>query len=537
MIFNNMKQFKINILLLYCSAGISIQILFILQGVLATNLTLKEILSYHFPAQFALIVLATIINLYYTKRKLYHAVETINSLDFVPDRSRNEIYYAIIEFPQKFFWMSFISYPGIIAFKYVYEFVFITDFSMSNVYLALFKFISSCSLLFLYSQTIMIFLRRFLRPLLLNFNKKELEYPSNLTFNKTISMFGIFFFICFVNIYISEHYSSEYYGNTNTFWGNLVFLTIITFSIVVLFLRMLVKEHVSNLKIISAELINIQRHDRRELHKLIPITSTDEIGVLTSSYNMVQTKIGNIYKDIDDDLSFARKVHDQLIPDIDYEDRFVQIKSLSRPAKEIGGDFYDFFRISDKKYVVIIGDVLGNGLSASLIMSMIIGHFRATASTTTSAKELLEDINRTLYPISRDGLFVTCGIGILDIEQGIFSYVSAGHLPPLINESFGSSYLESSSFPLGVSSDIRIKLIEIPIKNIEKIVLYTDGAIEQKNNNGEQFGFNRFQSLISQSSCTPENLLLQIHEFASQADIQDDISIFVITFCKRYIGV
>src|SRR5690606_37594710 len=135
------------------------------------------------------------------------------------------------------------------------------------------------------------------------------------------------------------------------------------------------------------ELLNIQDYDRRELHNHIPITSLDEIGVLTSSYNKIQNKIEKIYKDIDEDLDFAKKVHNHLIPELNYKDDSLAIQAISKPVRDIGGDFYDFVQVEQNKYIVLIGDVLGKGLPASLLMSMIIGHFRASAKVDSTATE------------------------------------------------------------------------------------------------------------------------------------------------------
>src|SRR5690606_18632564 len=280
--YQDLSRLKRKIVSLYIIAGIVILTFYMLQTVFVTNRGWMEVLSQHVPAQFLLIALATLINYIYTKKKLYGSLKAIESPEFEKAKLEEKVYRDIIEFPQKLFWMSFILYPMIISIKYVYEIIFVLQFSWSNLLFVALKYVSSSSLIYLYSQTLTIYLRRFLKPLLLSFNKKTLDSPATLTFKKSISMSGIFLFlIYFINIFVFEYFG----GQATNVLGNLLLLTVITFAVFVAFLRNLIYEHVNNLSLVSKELLNIQDYDRRELHNHIPITSLDEIGVLTSSYN------------------------------------------------------------------------------------------------------------------------------------------------------------------------------------------------------------------------------------------------------------
>ncbi|WP_166240395.1 PP2C family protein-serine/threonine phosphatase [Paenibacillus turpanensis] len=527
MIQHKIKQLSKKTIRLYFGAGTAILIFHMLQTIAVTSITIKEALQFHFPAQLLLITIESGALYLFTKLTLFKSLSELK-IDPVTGNISSDtnpnLYHVIIHFPERLLRMSFAICAFLILGKYLYEIVLILSFNLKSIVFVLLKFISSCSIVYMYSLTISVLMRKLLRPCLHAFNNKLLTKPSNLTFKKTVSLSGILLFL----IYLINNIVFEFYGN-KTGSGNFLLMTSIPFLFFIAFLRNLISDHIENVTHVSNQMALIEQQDRNEVHKPIPVTTLDEVGMLTSSYNLVQQKIKKIYKEIDDDLDFAKNLHSQLIPPLLFQNQRITCWGLSKPVRQIGGDFYDIISINENKVVVFIGDVLGKGLPASLLMSTFIGHFRAKGSQITSPKHFIEDLNRTMYPLTKDGFFVTCGVALLDFEANRFTYVSAGHLPPAIVREDGASYLESSSFPIGVNEQIKLIQLEIPLEDIKQIVIYTDGIIEQENNQGECFGYAQLRELLHSGKQTPESILGEVTRFAGEAPLHDDMSVVAIS--------
>ena len=210
-----------------------------------------------------------------------------------------------------------------------------------------------------------------------------------------------------------------------------------------------------------------------------------------------------------------------------------QIKPYYRPAREVGGDFYDFHLLSDGRLAVVVGDATGKGVPAALVMSTTCGMLRLAAQSYSSAGEMLERVNEALHPNIPPNMFVTCFYAILDLKSGTLSYANAGHDLPYVQRGGGEAEeLRARGMPLGLMSGVSYEEKEIVLEEGEAALFYTDGLVEAHNPQGEMFGFPRLRALISEhdEERRLEGFLMEeLYSFVGEGwEQEDDITLLTL---------
>jgi serine phosphatase RsbU (regulator of sigma subunit) len=205
-------------------------------------------------------------------------------------------------------------------------------------------------------------------------------------------------------------------------------------------------------------------------------------------------------KELDVARDIQRKILPQTVPGTDQ----LEISALFIPAFEVGGDYYDFFKLDNNRLAFVIADVSGKGISAAFIMSEVKGIFESLSKIISAPKDLLVKVNEILKESLDKKSFVTVVYGVIDKDKGILNFARAGH-PWAIHCSEGTiSRLQPPGMGLGLdfSSNFTnsIKEMEIKLKNNDIIVCYSDGIPEAKNAAQEDFGYERLESLILNNS-------------------------------------
>ena len=269
-----------------------------------------------------------------------------------------------------------------------------------------------------------------------------------------------------------------------------------------------------------------------------------EMKTLYKSFSFLQNSLQNYIDElqlatvnkerIESELRIARDIQMGMVPKIfppfpEREDIDLYAKLI--PAKEVGGDLYDFF-IENNKLHFIIGDVSGKGVPASLVMSVTCRLFRTVASSVHEPSGIIKSLNDALSESNDSNMFCTAFVGIMDFDSGILKYCNAGHNPPVIIDADGNaSFLPViSNLALGVWKDFNFEDQEIKIEKGSNIFLYTDGVNEAENTNKELFGEERMlECLAKYHSKSPriivEEILNEIKAHASGAEQNDDITI------------
>ncbi len=241
------------------------------------------------------------------------------------------------------------------------------------------------------------------------------------------------------------------------------------------------------------------------------------------------------------ELEIAHQVQTRLLPHKDPTIENYAIKGLCVSAREVGGDYYDYFDLGDNKLGLVIGDVSGKGLPAAFYMTLTKGIFHSQAGTSLSPCEVLKKVNKILIHTLEKGSFVTMFYGILDYAENTFMYARAGHEPGIYYNSInnkieilrppgiGLGLKEGSIFEKNIC-DRRLRL-----SSGDMILLYTDGFNDARNKNNEDFGRERILKFIEKSKDIAGNDLIkalsdEISVFSDNSPQFDDLTVISIKY-------
>ncbi len=209
----------------------------------------------------------------------------------------------------------------------------------------------------------------------------------------------------------------------------------------------------------------------------------------------------------------------------------IDIFATMQPAKEVGGDFYDFFSIDNDHLAVVIADVSGKGVPAALFMVVAKTLIKNHTQAGLTPVEVFTLVNTQLCENNDVGMFVTAWMGVLEISTRNFICVNAGHNPPLLKKAAGCfEYLKlASGFVLGGMEDIKYQQVEMQLTNGDELYLYTDGVTEATNTNNGLYGEERLLSVLNSNTKLNPNELLStikkdIDSFVNGAPQFDDIT-------------
>ena len=282
--------------------------------------------------------------------------------------------------------------------------------------------------------------------------------------------------------------------------------------------------------------------------ELPTIKTKDEMLRLHNSFQSMQksliqqieeTKSANEEKGrIESELNIARGIQMSMLPKIfpPFPDRNdIEIFGQQHPAKEVGGDLYDFY-IRDEKLFFCIGDVSGKGVPASLVMAVIRTLFRTISFREAQPDRIMFGINNAIADNNDSNMFVTMYLGVLDLPTGRLRYSNAGHNAPLlIGQTIGLLPC-AANVPLGVMPDWKFNQQETTIDIGTCIFLYTDGLTEAENMVHEQFMEERMIEVAKASSHQPqqltEEMISAVRQFVGNAEQSDDLTMLAIQYTK-----
>lgn len=235
----------------------------------------------------------------------------------------------------------------------------------------------------------------------------------------------------------------------------------------------------------------------------------------------------------------AARIQAELLPNINgfcenYKE--VEIGSFIKPAKFIGGDFYNVIPIDDKHIGFVIADVSGKGIIAASFMLLSSTAISIYGQNEFNPDAVLQRVNNYMSKDNAEAMFTTVFYGILNIETGKFSYSNAGHNPPMLLRDDKIEVLESTSNPaIGVMERINYNSKELQLKPNDLIIMFTDGVSEAQNTENEEYGEERIKEVIlKNSNNTPEELnnaiFNSLEDFRGNAEQFDDITIYSFRF-------
>jgi serine phosphatase RsbU (regulator of sigma subunit) len=281
----------------------------------------------------------------------------------------------------------------------------------------------------------------------------------------------------------------------------------------------------------------------------IEVTSRDQLGELAESFNQMTGSIEGLLhtaaekKRLDEELRIARQIQMSLLPRGPLDVPGLTITALCVPAREVGGDYYDFFHLPNDRLGVLIADVSGKGTSAALYMAELKGLVLALSQTHQSPRELLIEVNRIISENLDSRSFITMTYGVIDPRAGVLTYCRAGHTPLIYRPAdpeAEAQVLTPSGLVVGLQipgafekfSDLLVEqCIDLSVGDV--ITLYTDGITEAMNSAGDLFGDGRLSRIIHEHghlSCGElrERILREIEAFVGGADQHDDMTMILV---------
>ena len=206
------------------------------------------------------------------------------------------------------------------------------------------------------------------------------------------------------------------------------------------------------------------------------------------------------------------------------------------PAEEVGGDFYNYYHLDDRKLCIAIGDVSGKGISAAMIMAITSGMIDSEAKRSISASSLIDSVNRLLIPRAKPSRMNSALLyAILDIDEKRLRVTNAGMISPLVCRGDGSEcdYMDVKGFPLGITTIYDYEERDVELQTNDIVVLLSDGIVEAMNDDGEDFGLDKLQHVVYQNRelsahNLTEKILGEVRKFVGSEEQQDDITIVIL---------
>ncbi len=310
---------------------------------------------------------------------------------------------------------------------------------------------------------------------------------------------------------------------------------ILLFTVIYVLIAYLVNQIVvNNIRLINDSLGKITKGN---LNEVVDVRSSSEFASLSDDINQtvvaLKGYIAAAEKRIEQELSLAKSIQESALPkNFDFPDRdeFKLFASM-KTAKEVGGDFYDFFFVDRDKMALVMADVSGKGIPAALFMMRSKTALRSFAEAGGSPKEIMEKANETLCEGNDAEMFVTAWIGIIDLRTGLMKCANAGHEYPAIKKKNGVYELlkDAHSLPLAAMEGVKAKEYEIQLQPGDRIYLYTDGVTEAMDLEGVQFGTdNMVDALNKMEEPTVEETLYgmarELESHKGDAEQSDDIT-------------
>ena len=278
----------------------------------------------------------------------------------------------------------------------------------------------------------------------------------------------------------------------------------------------------------------------------------DEIEILANTFGKLSEQMEEYLRNIltmtaekervGTELALATRIQADMLPNKFPpfpERKEFSIYASMNPAKEVGGDFYDFFFVDENRLALVIADVSGKGIPAAMFMMMAKNMLQTQAAAGRSPQEVLETVNRLLCENNEEKMFVTVWFGILDLTSGVLTAANAGHEYPILKKPCGPFEIvkDKHGFVLGGMPRMKYKEYELQLEPGSKLFVYTDGVAEAMNTEHELFGMERTLAALNAAMDEPPEGILRavdgaVAAFVGEAEQFDDLTML----CIEYLG-
>jgi serine phosphatase RsbU (regulator of sigma subunit)/predicted ester cyclase len=272
------------------------------------------------------------------------------------------------------------------------------------------------------------------------------------------------------------------------------------------------------------------------MHRIVRGKITEEWSEGSGSAEVAQAHLEQEVRErerLEQELRVARSIQQASLPKAVPTLEGWHIAPYYQPAREVGGDFYDFHLLPEGRVGLVVGDATGKGVPAALVMSTTCGMLRLAAQSHASPAEMLQGVNEVLFPNIPTNMFVTCFYAILEPNSGRLVYANAGHDLPYLHRNGEAEELRARGMPLGLMPSMRYEEKETIVHSGQAALLYSDGLVEAHDPEGDMFGFPRLRTLIAERAEEErplgEVLLEELYSFVGKGwEQEDDITLLTL---------
>ena len=353
------------------------------------------------------------------------------------------------------------------------------------------------------------------------------------------------------NLYIQYDLSKVHKQSLDVLYKELLIIGLSALALIAIYTAFSYLLFVKNINKLSKSSSEIrQRLVDKNMNEIvdIPIKSNDEMSVLKDSLIEMEKAIINyvdiIHKEAQEkernnaELMVASKIQLDSLPPEKLEDKNASLRAFIKTAKEVGGDFYDYFYLDDHRLAVLISDVSGKGIPASLFMMKGKELIKSAVQSYKSLVEAVNGVNNMLVKNNEELLFITSFVAIIDFEKGEIKYVNAGHEKPYIVSKDKVIKLDGeSNIMLGVEANYQFKQESHKFNEGDYLFLFTDGLNESINDSEEEFGYQRIEESLKDTGDSHlddviNKLINNLDSFTGCREQFDDITMLAVK-CKK----
>lgn len=346
----------------------------------------------------------------------------------------------------------------------------------------------------------------------------------------------------------AEKNTQEYVSAKHQFM-NFVVTVEILFALlsVLLFGSFVNRQFIHPIMVVTHEANQFAKNGGEPSDRLRSIKAKDEILTLAHSVLQMEMDIKNYIVNlsevtaekerIETEIGVASRIQVAMLPKVTFPDRRdFELFATMNPAKEVGGDLYDYFLLDEDHLLLTVGDVSGKGIPAALFMVVVKTLIHSYAEQKMSLAEIFETTNNLICRGNTLGYFITCWLGVLTLSTGEMKFVNAGHCYPVhVHESEISFLKTKPNFVLGGMDDIVYKEHSVTFAPGDRLFIYTDGVTEANNENGQLFGDERLlQAAKLCVGATPEaackTVMEQVNAFVGKTPQFDDITMLAFRY-------
>jgi serine phosphatase RsbU (regulator of sigma subunit) len=288
----------------------------------------------------------------------------------------------------------------------------------------------------------------------------------------------------------------------------------------------------------------VERIARGDFSAQVPVRSRDEFGALATAFNQMARDVAHHQQlvvereGLQRELELCRRIQTEMLPHASLRLGPTEVKGISIPAREVGGDFFNYFELPGGQIAVLVGDVSGKGISAALLMANIQATLRARLPIASDLTTLASAIDREIDESTPPGVYATLFLGILDPAERLLRYVNAGHNPQFLIRGDVIEALPAGGLPVGLYPGQDYVERRVQLADNDLLFFYTDGTVEVENEQGEMFGAEQLERLLRPQRDEGVDALLariedSVRRFRGRAEPFDDVTIMALRLGVR----